>query len=93
MNDSRILDAAKRAGAESIVECVGLNTQIGCEFDGEELLGGEWQKIAIAHGLNKDAEFIILDELTSALDPLVENEILTKFIEMTIEKIAIWYMK
>ena len=49
---------------------------------GEELSGGEWQKIAIARGLWKDSDIIILDEPTSALDPLVEYDILSKFVDM-----------
>lgn len=89
MNDSRLINSAKLAGALSIVEQIGLDTQLGREFDGIELSGGEWQKIAIARCLNKDADFIILDEPTSALDPLVENEILKKFLEMIAGKTSV----
>lgn len=88
-DDLRLLDSSRRAGASDIVERVGLDTQLGREFDGAELSGGEWQKIAIARGLNKDAPCIILDEPTSALDPLVENQILNKIVGMTIGKTSV----
>ena len=42
-DDLRLLDASKRAGASDIVERVGLDTQLGREFDGVELSGGEWR--------------------------------------------------
>jgi len=88
-DDLRLIDASKRAGASYIVERVGLDTQLGREFDGVELSGGEWQKIVIARGLYKDAPCIILDEPTSALDPLVENEILSNMVGMTIGKTSV----
>ncbi len=88
-DDQRFLDASKRAGASDIVERVGLDAQLGREYGGVELSGGEWQKIAIARGLNKDAPCIILDEPTSSLDPLVENEILNNIVGMTIGKTSV----
>lgn len=89
MNDLYLLDSAKRAGVLNIIERIGLDTSLGREFDGMELSGGEWQKIAIARCLNKKSDIVILDEPTSALDPLMENEILNKFIEMTTGKTAV----
>lgn len=83
-NDEKLLQSAKAANIEQIVRRVGgLDAQLGREFDGVELSGGEWQKISIARGLNKDADIIILDEPTSALDPLVEYDILKKFVDLT----------
>lgn len=83
-NDEKLMQSAKAADADSVVRRIGgLDAQLGREFDGAELSGGEWQKIAIARGLNKDADLIILDEPTSALDPLVEYDILKKFIDLT----------
>jgi len=70
------------AGTEFLQKTGGLDAQMGREFGGVELSGGEWQKIAIARGLWKDSDIIILDEPASALDPLVEYDILTKFVEM-----------
>lgn len=77
------------AGEEFLEKTGGLDVQLGREFGGEELSGGEWQKIAIARGLWKDSDIIILDEPTSALDPLVEYDILSKFVEMIRDKTSI----
>ncbi len=77
------------AGEELIEKTGGLDVQLGREFGGQELSGGEWQKVAIARGLWKDSDIIILDEPTSALDPLVEYDILSKFVEMIRGKTSI----
>lgn len=89
-NDERLMASAKAADIEKVVKRVGgLDAQLGREFDGTDLSGGEWQKLAIARGLNRDADVIILDEPTSALDPLVEYDILTKFLDITKGKTSI----
>lgn len=84
MYDEQRLDmAAGAAGFDGTADMVGgYDTQIGREFGGTELSGGQWQKLAVARGLFRDAPIIILDEPTAALDPLVEYEILTDFTEM-----------
>ncbi|MEJ6950836.1 ABC transporter ATP-binding protein [Natronospora cellulosivora (SeqCode)] len=55
----------------------GIMTQLTNEFDekGLELSGGEAQKLAIARAFNKEANYIILDEPSSALDPISEYAI------------------
>lgn len=77
------------AGEEFLDKTGGLDVQLGREFGGAELSGGEWQKVAIARGLWKESDIIILDEPTSALDPLVEYDILTKFVEMIQDKTSV----
>lgn len=67
----------------------GMNTQIGKDFDGIELSGGQWQKLVIARGSFRESELVILDEPTSAIDPLVENEIFTQFLQKTRNKTKI----
>ncbi|WP_341299572.1 ABC transporter ATP-binding protein [Lysinibacillus sp. FSL H8-0500] len=57
--------------------------------DGEDLSGGEWQKIAIARGFMKDADLIILDEPTAAMDPVSELEIFRIFNELSKDKTSI----
>ncbi len=77
------------AGEEFLAKAGGLNGQLGREFGGTELSGGEWQKIAIARGLWKDSDIIILDEPTSALDPLMEYDILSGFVDMIRDKTSV----
>ena len=60
------------------------------EKNGVSISGGEGQKIAIARALYKDSPFLILDEPTAALDPLAEQEIYSRFNEMTEDKTAVF---
>lgn len=59
------------------------------EFDGTDLSGGEWQRIALARGLYKNSELIILDEPTSAIDPIEETKLYIKFKEIAQGKTAV----
>jgi ATP-binding cassette subfamily B protein len=75
--DSRIRSAAEAAGADEII--AGLpyeyNTRLGKMFlEGEELSGGQWQRIALARAFYRDAGLLILDEPTSSMDPWAEAE-------------------
>lgn len=91
MQDSASMEELLKdvAGEEFLEKLGGLDEQLGREFGGKELSGGEWQKVAIARGLWKDSDIVILDEPTSALDPLVEYDILSKFVEMIQDKTSI----
>ncbi len=61
----------------------GYNTQLGRLFyEGQELGGGEWQRIAMARAFWRQASIVILDEPFSALDPLAEAERLRQFREL-----------
>ncbi|MDJ0743798.1 MAG: ATP-binding cassette domain-containing protein [Xenococcaceae cyanobacterium MO_167.B27] len=64
---------------------------LGKQFDGTELSGGEWQKIAIARAFirEKQAQLLVLDEPTAALDPRSEYEIYNRFSELVRGKTAI----
>lgn len=66
--------------AEQFAE--GRDTILSREFGGTELSGGQWQKIAIMRGLYRDRKVMILDEPTSAIDPLEETRLYQKFAEM-----------
>lgn len=67
----------------------GLDTLLSKEFGGVDLSGGQWQRIAIARGLYRVHDLIILDEPTSSIDPIEESAIYTKFREIAQGKTAI----
>lgn len=89
-DDEHFNKIIKNIEMEELTQTIGgIDTQLGREFNGQELSGGEWQKVAIARGLFKESDLIILDEPTSALDPLVEYDILTKFTKLIQEKTSV----
>lgn len=89
-DDSRLDDVIKAVEIQEMVQSIGgADSPLGREFGGRELSGGEWQKVAIARGLFKDSELIVLDEPTSCLDPLIEYEILNRFLELTQDKTSV----
>ena len=51
--------------------------------DGEELSIGEWQKVALARAFLRNAQIIVLDEPTSAMDAKAEYEVFTNFHQLT----------
>ena len=57
--------------------------------EGIELSGGEWQKVALARAYMKDAQVLILDEPTAALDARAEYEVFQRFAELTRGKSAV----
>ncbi|MCX8131455.1 MAG: ABC transporter ATP-binding protein/permease [Clostridia bacterium] len=67
----------------------GLDTVLSREFEGVDLSGGEWQRIALARGLYKEHDLIVLDEPTSAIDPVEETRIYKKFAEISKGKTTI----
>lgn len=78
----KLSQAAKMAGADTLIEAFphGLDTMLGTEFaDGQELSIGEWQRVALARAWFRDARLLILDEPSSALDPLAEAELISSF--------------
>ncbi|MDF2542542.1 MAG: hypothetical protein K0S47_2260 [Herbinix sp.] len=73
--------AACEAGIQLAHLSNGFDTILSREFDGTELSGGQWQRIAIARGIYRDYDVIILDEPTAAIDPIEESNIFRLFKE------------
>lgn len=88
----RLAKAANFAGASDLIGRLpqGMETVLGNYFDaGEELSVGEWQKIALARALLRDAQVIVLDEPTSAMDASAEYEMFKRFRELAAGRTAI----
>lgn len=86
----------KKAAEESLAHQLALKLPgayqqwLGRKFnDGVELSGGEWQKVALARAYMKDAQVLILDEPTAALDARAEYEVFQRFAELTKGKSAV----
>jgi ATP-binding cassette subfamily B protein len=67
----------------------GYDQLLGCRFEGGmDLSGGEWQKIALARAHLRDAQLLVLDEPTAALDARSEHDVFQRFAELTHGKMA-----
>lgn len=69
---------------------INLDCMLSKEFGGVELSGGEWQKIALARAIFHHNSIFILDEPTSAIDPVKEIKLYEQFAEMTKGKTSIF---
>ena len=91
-NQTRIEKAAELSLADEVVSelTFGYEQQLGKRFvKGQELSGGQWQKIALARAYMKNAEVMILDEPTSALDAKAESEVFERFIHLIKNKTSV----
>jgi ATP-binding cassette subfamily B protein len=87
-----IEDAAHKSLADTVVDKLahGYDQVLGRRFEGGvELSGGEWQKMALARAYLRDAQLLILDEPTAALDARSELEVFERFAELTQGKMAL----
>jgi ATP-binding cassette subfamily B protein len=79
--------------ADEVIERLPLDYEqmLGRRFEsGVDLSGGEWQKIALARAYLRDAQILILDEPTAALDARSEFEVFQRFADLTAGKSALF---
>jgi ATP-binding cassette, subfamily B, bacterial len=88
-----VVAAARCTGADAVIERLprGYDTVLGklLADEGVELSVGEWQKVALARAYLRDAQVVILDEPTSAMDALAEQEALETFWRVAEDRITI----
>lgn len=78
--EADIDNAVKSSGLQKVLDRMDIDTPLGKILEGgQDLSGGEWQRIAIARALIKNSSMLILDEPTAALDPIMENKIYEEF--------------
>ncbi|MCC6313185.1 MAG: ABC transporter ATP-binding protein [Thermomicrobiales bacterium] len=97
VDDARaIIRAADDAGADGVVAKLpeGFATTLGKWFDGgHQLSGGEWQKVALGRAFMRDArdaEILILDEPTAALDAKAEHDLFARLKALTHGRMALY---
>jgi ATP-binding cassette, subfamily B, bacterial len=84
--------AARKSLAEGVIQKLpnGYDQMLGRRFEtGVDLSGGEWQKVALARAYLRDAQILVLDEPTAALDARSEHEVFERFAELTKGKMAL----
>jgi ATP-binding cassette, subfamily B, bacterial len=91
-DEPAIRTAAERSLADSVAQRfqARYDQMLGKRFDGGvDLSGGEWQKVALARAYMRDAQLLILDEPTAALDARAEYEVFLRFSELTKGRMAV----
>ncbi len=90
--DGSIRRAASRGMADQVIDRLpeGYDQLLGRRFEGGvDLSGGEWQKVALARAYLRDAQLLILDEPTAALDARSEYEVFQRFADLTEGRMAL----
>jgi ATP-binding cassette, subfamily B, bacterial len=94
ISNLKLLETASRKSlADQVIAKLPLQFEqmLGRRFDGGvDLSGGEWQKIALARAYLRNAQLLILDEPTAALDARSEFEVFHRFAELTSGKMALF---
>lgn len=91
-NQPRIEESARRSLADSVIGGLagGYEQVLGRSWaGGVDLSGGQWQKVALGRAYMRDAQVLILDEPTAALDARAEYEVFQRFAELTKGKTAV----
>jgi ATP-binding cassette subfamily B protein len=90
--EAAVREAARKSLADEVVRRLphGYEQLLGRRFEGGvDLSGGEWQKVALARAYLRDAQLLVLDEPTAALDARSEYEVFQRFAELTEGKMAL----
>lgn len=92
-NLALIEQAARKSLADQVIHKIPQHYEqmLGRRFEtGVDLSGGEWQKVALARAYLRNAQLLILDEPTAALDARSEFEVFRRFAELTLGKMALF---
>jgi ATP-binding cassette subfamily B protein len=85
--------AAEKSMADEVIAKLSsrYDQMLGRRFDGGvDLSGGEWQKVALARAYLREAQLLVLDEPTAALDARSEFQVFQRFAELTAGKMALF---
>lgn len=90
-DDGAVSAAIDDAGATEVVRRLpdGLETPLGRAFGGDDLSGGQWQRIALARAFMRKSRILVLDEPTAAMDAEAEHEIFQRFRDLKRDRTAI----
>jgi ATP-binding cassette subfamily B protein len=92
-NDEKIWEASEQTGIGPFVRNLPhqLDTELGrWVVKGEQLSGGQWQRIAIARAFVRNADLYVLDEPNSALDPIAEFEMFERIRDLLRDRLGIY---
>ncbi|MFD7667424.1 ABC transporter ATP-binding protein [Streptomyces sp. NPDC059788] len=90
--DTAVREACDAAGADEVVSRLGagLDTLLAREWlNGEELSGGQWQRIALARAFFREAGLLVLDEPTANLDPRAEYRIFQRLRDLARDRVVL----
>ncbi|MFC3540731.1 ATP-binding cassette domain-containing protein, partial [Couchioplanes caeruleus subsp. azureus] len=90
--DAAVREACEAAGADEVVDqlAFGLDTLLAREWlNGEELSGGQWQRIALARAFFREAGLLVLDEPTANLDPRAEYRIFQRLRDLAQDRVVL----
>ena len=91
-NKEQIVESAQKSLADTVIEPLPnkYDQMLGKRFSGGvDLSGGQWQKVALARAYMREAQLVILDEPTAALDARAEHEVFVRFAELMKGKAAV----